>query len=162
VASAPLATILSALIAVRYLFTELAEHSPSPGSQNAIGLVGFHSQTLGRHASPEAPREAGGPLSFEARAPAVGKGKAGDLGRLVALYARSLAEQDYDVERHPSFHDYACGVMASGLFPLSAARRRSDATNTGPSTHPARTIPLSQFRSMPGAGDEHQDVHSGQ
>jgi len=45
-----LATILSALIAVRYLFTELAEHSPSPGSQNAIGFVGFHSQA-------EAPRE---------------------------------------------------------------------------------------------------------
>jgi hypothetical protein len=42
--------------------------------------------------------------------------KRGDLGHLVALYARSLAEQGYDIERHPSFHDYACGVMASGLF----------------------------------------------
>jgi hypothetical protein len=37
----------------------------------------------------------------------------GGLPTLVALYARSLEAFDYDVERHPSFFDYACGVMAS-------------------------------------------------
>jgi len=52
------------------------------------------------------------PLSYDEREHL----KRGDLGHIVALYARSLAEQDYGVERHPSFHDYACGVMASGLF----------------------------------------------
>jgi hypothetical protein len=35
------------------------------------------------------------------------------LARMVAYYARSLEGQDYDLEVHPSFHDYACAVMAS-------------------------------------------------
>jgi len=61
------------------------------------------------HAPPDAPPL---PLSYGEREHL----KRGDLGHLVALYARSLAEQRYDVKRHPSFHDYACGVMASGLF----------------------------------------------
>jgi hypothetical protein len=39
--------------------------------------------------------------------------KIGGLSTIVALYARSLAAQDYDVKEHPSFFDYACGLMAS-------------------------------------------------
>jgi hypothetical protein len=35
------------------------------------------------------------------------------LARMVAYYARSLEGQDYNLEVHPSFHDYACGVMAA-------------------------------------------------
>jgi hypothetical protein len=63
-----------------------------------------------KHGPPDAPPL---PLSYDEREGL----KRGDLGHLVALYARSLAAQDYDVEKHPSFHDYACGVMASGLRP---------------------------------------------
>jgi hypothetical protein len=43
--------------------------------------------------------------------------KHGGLDHIVAWYARSLAALDFDVERHPSFHDYACGALASGLIP---------------------------------------------
>jgi len=61
--------------------------------------------------------------------------KNGRLGHLVALYARSLALQDYDVERHPSFPDYARGAMASGLFPGNRLRefppRRLAGLNNG-------------------------------
>lgn len=39
--------------------------------------------------------------------------KAGGPRHIVAWYARSLACRNYDVRKHPSFHDYACGVMAS-------------------------------------------------
>jgi hypothetical protein len=39
--------------------------------------------------------------------------KRGGLPTVVALYARSLEGRDYDLEEHPSFDDYACGVMAS-------------------------------------------------
>ncbi len=39
--------------------------------------------------------------------------KIGGLSTIVALYARSLAAQDYDVKEHPSFFDYTCGLMAS-------------------------------------------------
>ena len=37
----------------------------------------------------------------------------GPLSKIVALYARSLENQKYDLEEHPSFVDYARGVMAS-------------------------------------------------
>jgi hypothetical protein len=39
--------------------------------------------------------------------------KVGGLSTVVALYARSLESRDYDTEEHPSFDDFACGVMAS-------------------------------------------------
>jgi hypothetical protein len=39
--------------------------------------------------------------------------KVGGINHLVAWYACSLACRDYDVLVHPSFDDYACGLMAS-------------------------------------------------
>jgi hypothetical protein len=39
--------------------------------------------------------------------------KHGGLDHMVAWYARSWEAQGYDLEEHPSFYDYACGVMAS-------------------------------------------------
>jgi hypothetical protein len=39
--------------------------------------------------------------------------KHGGVDHILAWYARSLADQNYDVLKHPSFCDYACGVMAS-------------------------------------------------
>jgi hypothetical protein len=44
--------------------------------------------------------------------------KHGGLDHMVALYARSLALQDYDWRKHPSFYEYACGVMASQETPI--------------------------------------------
>jgi len=38
--------------------------------------------------------------------------KDGGPRHILAWYARSLAKQSYDVLAHPSFHEYACGVMA--------------------------------------------------
>ena len=43
--------------------------------------------------------------------------KVGGLNHLVAWYDCSLACLDYAVEKHPSFDDYACGVMASEYAP---------------------------------------------
>jgi hypothetical protein len=39
--------------------------------------------------------------------------KAGGLPHILAWYARSLAGRDYNFLEHPSFEDYACGVMAT-------------------------------------------------
>jgi hypothetical protein len=39
--------------------------------------------------------------------------KQGNASYILALYARSLEGADYDVLKHPSFQDYACGLMAS-------------------------------------------------
>jgi hypothetical protein len=39
--------------------------------------------------------------------------KIGGLPHIVACYARSLAGQKYNFDEHPSFDDYAAGVMAS-------------------------------------------------
>jgi hypothetical protein len=39
--------------------------------------------------------------------------KHGGQDQIIALFARSLAGQGYDWRKHPSFYDYACGVMAS-------------------------------------------------
>jgi hypothetical protein len=39
--------------------------------------------------------------------------KVGGFPTIVALYARSLESRDYDTKQHPSFYDFACGVMAS-------------------------------------------------
>ncbi len=39
--------------------------------------------------------------------------KRGGQDHIVALFARSLAGQGYDWQKHPSFYEYACGIMAS-------------------------------------------------
>ena len=39
--------------------------------------------------------------------------KIGGLPHIVAWYARSLAARKYNFEEHPSFDEYASGVMAS-------------------------------------------------
>jgi hypothetical protein len=61
---------------------------------------------------------------------------AGGLTAVVGFYARSLSREgygrrSYDVDNHPSFHDFACGLMAmalkSGLWGLeedAALKRR--------------------------------------
>ncbi len=43
--------------------------------------------------------------------------KIGGLPHIVAWYARSLDCRNYDLQDHPSFDDYACGVMASDRAP---------------------------------------------
>jgi hypothetical protein len=43
--------------------------------------------------------------------------KHGGVDHIVAWYARSLDCLNYDVLNHPSFYDYACGVMASEFCP---------------------------------------------
>ena len=47
---------------------------------------------------------------------------AGGLTAIVGFYARSLSRQDYDALKHPSFDDFACGLMAlaveTGLWSL--------------------------------------------
>ena len=43
--------------------------------------------------------------------------KHGGIDHIVAWYARSLACRNYAVEKHPSFDDYACGLMASEHTP---------------------------------------------
>jgi len=36
----------------------------------------------------------------------------GGITALVGFYARSLSARNYDVCKHPPFHEFACGVMA--------------------------------------------------
>jgi len=36
----------------------------------------------------------------------------GGVGSIVGYYDQSLDSLDYEFERHPSFYDYACGLMA--------------------------------------------------
>ena len=43
--------------------------------------------------------------------------KDGRPRHILAWYARSLAERHYDVLEHPSFHRFACGIMASPIIP---------------------------------------------
>jgi hypothetical protein len=43
--------------------------------------------------------------------------KHGGADHILAWYARSLACCDYDFLKHPNFHDYACGVIASEHAP---------------------------------------------
>src|SRR5436305_102072 len=52
-----------------------------------------------KHGPPDAPPL---PLSYNDREDL----KRGGIGHLVALYARSLAQQEYDFEKHPPFYDY--------------------------------------------------------
>jgi hypothetical protein len=53
------------------------------------------------------------PLCYEERE----RLKVGGFPHIIAWYARSLACQDFDVTKHPSFDDYARGVMASEFAP---------------------------------------------
>jgi len=39
----------------------------------------------------------------------------GCAGRMLAWYSRSLAHNDYDIQRHPSFYEHACGILALGI-----------------------------------------------
>ena len=54
------------------------------------------------------------PLSYDERETLKAEG---GLARIVGWYARSLAALEYDVDEHPRFDDYACGVMASPHTP---------------------------------------------
>ena len=54
--------------------------------------------------------------------------KARGLTGVVGFYARSLSRQgygrrSYDVRNHPSFHDFACGLMAIGAPACGASRK---------------------------------------
>jgi hypothetical protein len=40
--------------------------------------------------------------------------KRGGAPHILAWYARSVSSLEYDIILHPSFHDYACGIMARG------------------------------------------------
>jgi hypothetical protein len=68
------------------------------------------------------------PLSYNEREAL----KHGGLDHVVAWYARSLEALDFDVEKHPSFKVYACGVVALGklIEPDAALEQR----------FPARTL----------------------
>jgi hypothetical protein len=41
---------------------------------------------------------------------------AGGLKGVVGFYARSISMRDYDTQNHPSFDDFACGLMASNSW----------------------------------------------
>jgi hypothetical protein len=43
--------------------------------------------------------------------------KVGGQNHVIAYFACSLACRDYSAEDHPSFEDYACGLMASEYAP---------------------------------------------
>ena len=62
------------------------------------------------------------PLSYDEREDL----KIGGLPTIVALYARSLEGRDYDLEEHPSFDDYAAGVLASDQLSYPGARIQED------------------------------------
>jgi hypothetical protein len=59
-----------------------------------------------RHAPPDAPPL---PLCYADREHL----KVGGLHHIVAWFARSLGARDYNYRQHPSFADYAAGVLAS-------------------------------------------------
>jgi hypothetical protein len=40
---------------------------------------------------------------------------AGGLAGIVGFFARSLKRLDYDLRNHPSFDDFACGLMAMAM-----------------------------------------------
>jgi hypothetical protein len=62
------------------------------------------------HAPPDAPPL---PLSYGDREDM----KRGGLSHIVAWFAQSLEARDYDFDTHPSFEEYARGVMASAHAP---------------------------------------------
>ena len=53
------------------------------------------------------------PLSYDKRESL----KSGGLPHIVAWFARSIAANHYEIERHPSFEEYARGVLASPYAP---------------------------------------------
>jgi hypothetical protein len=59
------------------------------------------------HKPPDAPTL---PIGYDERERLKGTGL---LPHMIAWYARSLTARDYNFLDHPSFDDYACGVMAS-------------------------------------------------
>jgi hypothetical protein len=61
--------------------------------------------------------------------------KDGSAGHIVALYARSLAELKYDVLKHPSFHDFACGTMASEFQGLDSMKKNPELLKRFPPRH---------------------------
>jgi hypothetical protein len=63
-----------------------------------------------KNGPPDAPEL---PLSYAAREAL----KHGGLDHIVAWFARSLETSNYDVDLHPSFDDYARGVLASEYAP---------------------------------------------
>ena len=62
------------------------------------------------------------PLDYSERE----KLKAGGAPHILAWYARSLTGQKYDVLKHPSFHDYACGTMASEFQGLDSMKKNPE------------------------------------
>jgi hypothetical protein len=56
------------------------------------------------------------PLSDDEREDVKREGGLSGLSTILGLYARSLACRDYDVDEHPSFFEYACGLMASDFI----------------------------------------------
>ncbi len=59
------------------------------------------------------------PLSYIEREDLKRGGKyCGLLGVIVAWFARSLADREYDVKEHPSFADYASGVLWEAELPV--------------------------------------------
>ena len=54
------------------------------------------------------------PLSYNEREDLNGRG---GLAKITKWYARSLEGRRYNLQEHPAFYDYACGVMASVLTP---------------------------------------------
>jgi hypothetical protein len=71
----------------------------------------YKAQLARQHFALHGPRDAPPlPLGYYERESIKGKSP---LNTMVGLYARSWQVCHYDLERHPSFYDYACGVMAS-------------------------------------------------
>jgi len=60
------------------------------------------------------------PLSYEQSE----RLKIGGLSHVVAWYAQSLAYCDFDIDEHPSFEDYARGVMSLTSLPPFIKRNR--------------------------------------
>jgi hypothetical protein len=56
------------------------------------------------------------PLSYNEREEVKREGGLSGLSTILGLYARSLGCRDYDVDEHPSFFEYACGLMASDFI----------------------------------------------
>jgi hypothetical protein len=52
--------------------------------------------------------------------------KDGSVRHILAHYARSLADQNFDFDAHPSFYDYACGWMASPVTQTHSATKSAE------------------------------------
>jgi hypothetical protein len=89
------------------MLISLVDCQPTPAKQKQ-----FERQALAarewfkQHGPPDAPLL---PIGYAERENL----KRGGLPHMVAWYARSLAGRKYNFMEHPSFDDYACGVMAS-------------------------------------------------